>query len=539
MESDESQSFVLQRKLQFFSLRSNSTTVENSLNTTVDIPEDIPDFQVLYKNSYSLELEMEDILHALKKMNNAPEVLWDYGLYCCDLLESLYLGYGHKSKLHELRLKRRNLQMQKEGNSSEKIHQPFLEKCLQDFRNELISLRTLVLHPTALSQKIAVANFARLYWVFLRLFLETGFSMLQKANVLAALEKIFKQHINVDKLIRYLEIPTTTLNYLSVAMFGGRLLINAGIIFRHVCFPTEDEKKLSWQERLKAEWKKRHADMLNHFAWMLINFVTNFRTLFHLSASLAGGLTVLFISIDLLTLYYIKEQAKKEYLTKKNEYNAEKRAIKALMEDDPEQLEDDPEQLRMYLAKLRFIDHQLDSLEINWKAKKATIHYLMIGVSVLMLAFGVMLVANPMLVVLGSFFVGVISAAMFLSEKEFYDWQLKRYQLESAKTNGENTTELEKEVIEARNAYIGKMLKYTLMPGLILATSLVFWPAGVTLAAIFIVYEVVTAIVKHYKEQQNESSEEDLIDLELDDNDFEADEAYEPDERSLLLDSST
>lgn len=493
MDSDEPRSFVFNNKLTyFFSSNSNQpSTSSTSLTRCASIS---PPFYELYNNYRSLEQEVDDALYALNKMDNPSDVFWDLGLHYCKLLKQFYEGYGHKGKQFDTSMLIEQLTERRRSGEAQKNNKAFLVECFQNIKTEF---KNVVRHPSVLSQRVAVANFARIYWVFVRLLFESGFDYLQKANILSVLEKIFKQHINVDKLIRYFETPTMTMNFLSVGMFGTRVLINLGIIARHVLFPTEEEKQLSAWTRLTMEWNKRKADILNHSAWMLVNLVTNFRKLFHLSEAWAGGLTVLFIFVDVITLLYIKNQAHKEYIDKKDEYNAERRAIFAHLKQYPKKVD-------ASLKQLEFIQYQLDSLEMRWKAKKATLDYFLWGTAALMSGFFIMLVANPALVIMGGFVIGILSAAMFLSEKEFTDWQLKRLKLETAIANGEKAPLLEKEATAARNDLIKQMLQYIFVPSLLLASSLIYWPAGLALSVLFVVFKITSAYLKHNEQQQPE-----------------------------------
>lgn len=453
---------------------------------------------------------MDDVIYALKKMKNAPPVLWDYAEHCCTILEQLYKGYGHQGKLNILSSKRNMLEKQRKIAMNEGVLFTvkrernlctFLTQSLVDFQNAILEVKTMVLHPTVLSQRIAVANFSRLYWAFLRMLFESSFALLQQANILSALEKIFKQHINVDKLIRCMEIPTNTMNFLSVGMFGSRFLLNLGIIGRHVFLPTKQENtpEISRWDRLAFEWKKRHADMLNHLAWMLINLVTNFRKLFHLSSVWAGGLTFFLISVDLVTLVYMRSQAEAEYQEKRSQYADEKEIIRKQLVDEKNQ------QNREILdKKMKMIELQMDSLEIRWKAEEKTINYFVVGTIFLMAAFGVMLVANPALVVLGSYVLGIVSASMFLAKEDFTEWKVNQLIFEYTDPKEDDYLQKEQMAKQSGNHYLTQMAKYTFVPGLILASGLIYWPIGLTLACSFVLYEIASSYYRHVTQDNSE-----------------------------------
>ena len=257
---------------------------------------------------------------------------------------------------------------------------------------------------------------------------------------------------------------------------------------------TEDTAHIpeatTWYDRFKYELYKRHCNFANDLVWATVNFLSNFNELVHISGPAASYLTAAFLTFDVCMALYKCHLAKEEYLTKKAQYL--------------EEIDDynNPERFKILTAEQRLmhvdmLNKQLIELEINWRTKEATYHFVAAAAALLMIGFTASMLVNPAILVVGCYFACTIAVAMYLSSGAYTQYQEKSLYLEQAQLTGKNLSVAQKEFEVARNDFIFTMVKNTVVPTVLIATFAVCWPAAIILTALYLGYEAYHAYDQH------------------------------------------
>ncbi|QBR82996.1 hypothetical protein E3983_00680 [Legionella israelensis] len=479
------------------------------------------DYSYLHKHRHQIIQEFNDLYASLEKKKNAGLAFWYYCIYCSHLLENYYLAYGQKGKAEDQKKLRAQILARlhpSEESGSEK--EGFFHSLRKQFTSGFRDLVSTPVHASKIRDKAGEANIWRIYWVFCRFMLKTGLTMSRDAQLLDKLDELLGSHTDLDGIFAAFDKPAMVLNVLSVGFFAARFMINAAQIVKHTFFPSKEEKKTSAWRRFKAELDKRHADMVNHGAWAAVNFVTNFNTLCHISAPVAGWITAGFLVFDIATLLYVRERAKKQYLQKRADYNhliedynvkiieLENIDKKILSDEEPKRTLDS---LIYYYSQIKMLEQQIEALDISWKTKSATLHFLAVATVLLATGFALSMLLSPPAAVLACYFVCIVGIAMYLSEKSYSAYKEKSLALEYAKKRGDpEIKELEKACKAARNEFIFSLVKNTVVPSLLIATYAVCWPAAVALTVLFVGYELFQAYRRH-RQSQNKAMEKPLL----------------------------
>jgi hypothetical protein len=254
------------------------------------------------------------------------------------------------------------------------------------------------------------------------------------------------------------------------------------------------ETTTAW-ERFKHELYKRHCNFANDLVWATVNFLTNFNTLVGIPGPIAAAITSVFLCFDVAMNLYKCHLAKKEYLTKRSQYEMEKADYK-----NPAKFQHLSYEQR--LMHIDMLDKQLLELEINYKTKEATFYYSAAAASLLMIGFTAAMLFNPGLIVVAAFFVCTLAVAMYLSTGAYEKYAEKGLRLEQAEMTGKNLALARKEYETARNDFIFAMVKNTVVPMVLIATFAICWPAALVLTALYIGYEAYHAYSQHSAQQE-------------------------------------
>ena len=254
------------------------------------------------------------------------------------------------------------------------------------------------------------------------------------------------------------------------------------------------EATTAW-DRFKHELYKRHCNFANDLVWATVNFLTNFNHITNIPGPIAGYLTAVFLGFDVAMALYKCHLAKQEYLAKKAQY---------LQEIDDY---NNPERFKKMSAEQRLLhvemlNQQLIELEINWRTKEATFHFVAAAAALLMVGFTASLIVSSALMVVGCYFVCTIAVAMYLSTGAYSQYQEKSLNLEQAQLTGKNLAVVAREYEAARNDFIFTMTKNTVMPLLLISTFAICWPAAVVLTAAYIGYELYHAYDQHSESKE-------------------------------------
>ncbi|HHF0527806.1 TPA: hypothetical protein ACU929_000779, partial [Legionella anisa] len=510
-------------------------------NKELTTPEDIEgrasqvSYSFLLKNQKDLETEFINIFSVLQKQKDQDDekykAFWEYCYYCATLLETFHKAYTHKNRFSEASFIKKYGRTSKEDeytqlkenikkHLSKGIKEKEKQKDEEEFANWLKdyfikSFRNLLTSPAHLSQirdYVAYANLCRVYWVFCRLTLVSGFSLAKETHFLEKLDKILGTHTDADKIIERLKAPNGVLNYFSVGLFLIRFAIDAGYLVQHTFFPTEEEKKdkTTRLERFKFELYKRHCNFANDLVWATVNFLTNFNHITHIPDPTAGIITAAFLGFDVCLTLYKCYLAKREYLVKKAQYEQEIEDYrnKALFTHLSQKERD---------LHIEMLEKQILELEINWRTKEATFYFNAAAAALLMLGFSASLLFTGPGIAITCFFVCTVAVAMYLSSDAYAKYQEKSLRLECAQGKEDYAAAL-KEYDAAYNDFVFTMIKNTVMPTLLIATYAVCWPAAIALTVLYIGYEIYHANDQHSSKKEAERlalqgpNEEDIYD---------------------------
>ncbi|MCE0722066.1 MULTISPECIES: hypothetical protein [Legionella] len=498
-------------------------------NKELNTPEDIDgragqvSYTFLLKNQKDLETEFLNLFAVLEKQKDEDDekykAFWEYCYYCATLLETFHKSYAHKNRFSEASFIKKYGRTSKEDEYTqlkekikkhlvkEKEKQKDEEEFINSLRDYFIkSFRNLFTSPAHLSQirdYVAYANLCRVYWVFCRLTMVSGFALAKETQFLEKLDKILGTHTDADKIIERLKAPNGVLNYFSVGLFLIRFAIDAGYLVQHTFFPTDEEKKdkTTALERFKFELYKRHCNFANDLVWATVNFLTNFNHITHIPDPTAGVITAAFLGFDVCMTLYKCYLAKREYLAKKAQYDQEiedyrnKALFTHLSQKERE-------------MHIEMLEKQIIELEINWRTKEATFYFNAAAAALLMLGFSASLMLTGPGIPVVCFFVCTVAVAMYLSSDAYAKYQEKSLRLEHAKGKEDYTAAL-KEYDAAYNDFVFTMIKNTVIPTLLIATYAVCWPAAIALTVLFIGYEIY-----HAYDQHNSKKEADRLALE-------------------------
>lgn len=439
-------------------------------------------YDFLFHNIKPLETEFINMFVGLKKKKiEHHEPFWIYCYYCASLLESFYKSYEQQAKeqeYHKKKLQIKNYLL----NLHEKEEEDSFIKSLETSFSE--GFRAFLEIPYSISKVrnyIAYSNLCRLYWIFCRLTLTNGFLLAEELKVIEKIDAVLGTHTDVKKIISIMHAPNNILNYFSVALFVSRFLIDAGLLIKHTFFPGQLERSVPAFERFKYELSKRQCNFANDLVWATVNFLTNFSHITKISAPIAGGVTVVFLGFDVGMVFYGYYLAKREYLAKKSQYQQE-------INDSS------GDHLAMLLS-------QYSELEINWKTKEATCFFTLSAAALLMSGFASALFFSPPGLIVSSFFMCVVAAAMYCSTESYSKYKETGLRaLQSGLKEVDDVAHKNYEV--ARDDFVYTMVKRTVIPSILITTLAIYWPAALAFTALYLGYELFHSYDQHSRRQE-------------------------------------
>lgn len=451
------------------------------------------DYPFIARNHLLLQQEFEQLFASLKAKKKNRRDFWLYCYSCALMLETYHRHYGQKAKAQEYRAIADKIKASLKGERvvrENKKDDAFLTRVGKAVSNDVVELFKTPTQLSKLRDKVGFYNIIRIYWVFCRLTFTNSLRLLRDVKILELLENAIGKNIDVDVVVDTLEAPNSIFRGLSVGFFLARLFLNSLVTIKHMAGSSSKERSLPLKERFYLEIYKRHPVFLNDIVWAVVNGVTNYAQVFHISAAAAGWITAGFMLFDFALILWRRHLAEEEYNTKKAQYTAEQQHC-LHMED---------------LERYDLLTRQLKNLEISWQAKNST--FLFNAAAALMLGAGFsasMLFASPALIVV-SYAVCMVAVAMYLSDGAYNNYKEKSLRLQQAHIENVPADDLKRVLEEyqaARNEFIFTMIKNTVMPTLILATFAVCWQAAVVLIAVYAAYELWNA----YCRKKNASQE--------------------------------
>lgn len=442
-----------------------------------------------------LQQEFEQLFASLKAKKKNRRDLWLYCYYCALMLETYHTHYGQKAKAQEYRAIADKIKASYKGErppKREKSEDAFFTRVGKAISQDLVEMAKTPTQVSKLRDKVGFYNIVRIYWVFCRLTFTNSLRLLRDVKILELLENAIGKNIDVDAVVETLEAPNSIFRAFSVGFFLARLILNGLVAAKHMAGSSKEERTLPFKERFVLEMYKRHPVFLNDVVWAVVNGVTNYAQVFHISAAAAGWITAGFMVFDFALILWRRHLAEQEYLAKKAQYTAELAHCEHHRD----------------MERYALVVEQLKNLEIHWQAKNST--FLFNATAALMLGAGFsasMLFTSPVLIVL-SYAVCMVAVAMYLSDGAYNNYKEKSLRLQQMQVEqqleqaheknivGEDLARVLKEYQAARNEFIFTMIKNTVMPTLILATFAVCWQAALVLIAVYAAYELWNAYCK-------------------------------------------
>jgi type IV secretory pathway VirB3-like protein len=153
---------------------------------------------------------------------------------------------------------------------------------------------------------LSYANLYRLMTVFSRLSFKFFWMLASERQWIDAQDRIFGIPLQRSAL----ELPTTILNFVSVALFALRLIAHFLMIIKHARSQRTGEKDIPVWDRIMKEYSVRMINIMNDIAWVLINLLTNYAALFHIADPVANALLALTLVWDCawLGIHWYREE---------------------------------------------------------------------------------------------------------------------------------------------------------------------------------------------------------------------------------------
>lgn len=458
-----------------------------------------------YANNEDLIRKEFDLLfESLRKDDNNREAFWLYCYYCCLMLQLFHEGHTDTDKAEEYLVLREKIRDRCELGKFPDDPMPekyFIFYLWKKIREGLIEILRTLTSLTKIKNNISLANMSRIYWFFCRTTITKTFLFARDVKLLDQISKIFGTNIDVDKIVKFLEKPKPVTNFLSVAFLVTRFILNAGLLLKHTLFPSEEEKDLNMKQRFCNEMYKRHAEFLNDIVWSLVNLVTNYNTVFHISEATAGWMLAGFLAFDFMLIIWQLHLAEKEYLIKVSQLNCDLQYYQDRLRR--EYL--DPEERRTTEEHCRLLIEEIQQLNISWQAKRAAFIFVAVAAFTLMAGFSASMLFSGPVIVIACYAVCTFAMAMYLSNDSFCNFREKQLKLQQAKIENKNIEQATAAYNKALYDFIFTLIQNAVIPTLVITTLTLYWPAAVVLAAAFIGYKMCWGAYQDYTEKQSEA----------------------------------
>lgn len=428
-------------------------------------------YSYVAKHLPQLEHDLKDLFTALQNQSEYPEKFWMYAYYCAMLLKDYYKAYDEKAQVLKYQSiiddieKQRFDQTKKASTQSNHL----IERITNDLVSGLSGILSIPLHSSQVNNIAALTNIIRMQVVFGKIVVSTSLVMVQQSENLS---RLFGSEA-INQMIGNLDKTSNPLNVLSVAVFAIRVLMNAGHVLKHTFFPSQEESKLSLKERFIKELSLRHVELINDFAWAVVNGLTNYAPQFGISAPVASWTMSVFLVFDLSMLFYRRHLAKQEYLNAKEQYT---------LEWDKAEDEEHRE----------LIQQQLKQLEDRWAVTDSTLWFNVAAAVMLMAGFTASIAISASIVLPASFLVCTLAIAMYISSGEYSTYKQKSLEL-AEKEEQQLAVDADKDAVSsARNDLILAMAKNAVMPIFLMGLYAASPPAAVLLTVSYIGYQMIS-----------------------------------------------
>jgi len=452
-------------------------------------------------NLYELEQEFDTIFHSLLQHPKDREKFWYYTYYCALQIEQFYRNYGQNGKADEMHTNADRIKRYLEGKSTLAPSAPvtehsFIKRLYIILSDGIKDIIQAAKQASNLRSKVVMVNMLRLMYMVARLSWLNLAIVFNDTNVIERFNEIFNQNLSLELLQERLGTLQGISNVLSVALFAMRRIINSAMVVKHSAFPSEGEKQADWYKRFSFEIKKRHGPFLNDDVWTLVNLFTNYPMILGLNMPAVIGITVVFQVFDFALLVWLWHLEEQKFKAKNHEFLHEIKMLTNQKSLDQEQLK----YLDVLLQQQRF-------LEINYKTSSAAFQMNCGAAFLLFSSFGTAFILATPLASLGAFFVSAIAISLYRSADNYADMIRKKNMLEQIHEFGGDKTAALNAYQEAKYNFAINMVKYTLMPTLIMGAMIVCWQAGLALILAYGAYELTQMVMA----SKNKTTELDML----------------------------
>ena len=458
-------------------------------------------YRFLANNRLLIEQEFNTLFTSLKNEGNDRPEFWLYCYYCCVMLQNYYAAYGSQDKVNEYRQQSEKLLIARDMG---RIPDDEVDSLQKKIAADLCTLASTPKHIVKLRDWLAFTNIYRIHFNFLRITLKQSVLVANELQWLEKLDQILGRHTNVESVVSRLNAPSPIFNLLSVGLFAARFIVNAGLLLKHTLLPSEKERSLGMRARFYHELYMSHCTMLNDAVWGTVNLLTNYPSLFNLSAPVANWMTAGFLVFDASLLLYRRHLAEREYLFKKSEFLSEKRNLETLMLGASLNTEDSA----AYQMRCKILDEQLAQHEINWKTTSATFLFNVAAATFFMAGFTASLLMATPAAVVACYIVCNVAIAMYLSADIYGKYKEKTLVLQQNELENRDTSAAMLEMQTARNNFILAMAKNIIIPMLIVTTFAICWEAALILTAVYVGYECTRGYFNRKEEPKNDKVKE-------------------------------
>ena len=226
------------------------------------------DYGFVGPNEKLIRDEFNLVISQLRKGQINENIFWFYLYYCCIMLQTYHRAYGQKDKAKEFLRLRVQIKHRSTQNAYPKsTNNDFFFAYLADKISNMEDLANIAKSTTKIKKMSAWPNINRIYWFFCRTAIAKSLHLARDMQWIDKLATFLDKPIDVENIIANLETPNELLRMLSVGFFATRFIINAGLLLKHVFFPTEEEEKLDMKNVFLTKFSKRHGVLLNDFVW--------------------------------------------------------------------------------------------------------------------------------------------------------------------------------------------------------------------------------------------------------------------------------
>lgn len=442
----------------------------------------------LLKEKTNLENEFKQLYAVLSQDAECREEYFCFCLITAVLLEKHYhRRYKDKAKQYRKHIKTLETFIDNDGVLPEKDEKrdAFYLRFLLTVRDDLAAIISTPLHISKIRDVISTLNGWRIYWSMFRPMVSTTLTLIQNTEYL---RNIF-HFVDIDNTLRILEATKPVTNVLSVTWFGLRLLSHLAEMANILIFSKDKKDNAAFFAELKRELWDRKASFINDSMWFIVNFITNYAPLLHISPLWSSIITLVFLFADTLVIWLVRTSDKRDYLAKKAQYRAELR------------LTDDPERKRVLQA-------QIDELEIAWKALNAKHFFTLGAAAMLILGFGAAIVLTTFGLSVVAFTACVLGSAMYMSQDKFQAYFEAKKRLEQAMLDGLPTKELRRACRKAAIDFALTLAEYAIVPAILMGAWILCWQLGLSLTLTYITYKVLNAVITQAMARPNEEKKE-------------------------------